>query len=169
MAMENGIMPVMDYGDNNQSWMWIIILFALMGWGRGGYGYGDQGCVTPTQLQEGFNNNEVINKLNGLENGLCDGFYAMNTGMLNGFASTREAVGQVRFDTQLQTQQIMKNDCENTQKILDALNINRVQELQNRVNQLELQNAMSGVIRYPNATTYTAGFSPCFNQGGCDC
>lgn len=164
---ENGIMPVMDYSGNNGNWMWIFILFALMGWGRNGYG--DQGCVTPTQLQEGFNNNEVINKLNGLENGLCDGFYAMNTGMLNGFAQTKEAVGQVRFDTQLQTQQIMKNDCENTQKILDALNTSRVQDLQNRVNQLELQNAMCGVVRYPNATTYTAGYSPCFNQGGCDC
>lgn len=163
MGMDNGIMPVMDYGDNNNNWWWIIILFALMGWDRNG-----QGCVTPAQMQNGFDTSEILGKLNGLQNGMCDGFYAMNTGLLNGFAQTREAIGQVRFDTQLQTQQIIKNDCENTQKILDALSSNRISELQNRVNQLELSNAMCGVIKYPNATTYTAGFSPCFNQG-CDC
>ena len=165
MGMESGIMPVMDYGDNNQNWLWIIVLFSLMGWNRNGYGE----AVTPTQMQNGFDTAEILGKLNGLENGLCDGFYAMNTGLLNGFSQVKEAVGQVRFDTQLQTQQIMKNDCENTQKILDALNTSRVQDLQNRVNQLELQNAMCGVVRYPNATTYTAGYSPCFNQGGCGC
>lgn len=168
MAMENGIMPVMDYGDNNQNWLWIIVLFALMGWNRNGYGCGEQ-PVTQVQMQNGFDTAEILGKLNGLENGLCDGFYAMNTGLLNGFSQTKEAIGQVRFDTQLQTQQIMKNDCDNTQKILDAISGNRIAEMQNRINQLELQSALCGVIRYPNATTYTAGYSPCFNQGcGCE-
>lgn len=170
MAMENGIMPVMDYSDNNGNWMWILILFALMGWNRNGYG---DGCVTPTQMQNGFDTAEILGKLDRLDNvvtsGLCDGFYSTNMNMSNGFASVKEAVGQVRFDTQLQTQQIIKNDCENTQKILDRLSEDRFAQMQNRINQLELQNAMCGVIRYPNATTYTAGYSPCFNSQGCDC
>ena len=170
MAMENGIMPVMDYSDNNNNWVWMFMLFALFGWGRNGYG---EQPVTPTQMQNGFDTAEILGKLDRLDNtvtsGLCDGFYSTNMGMANGFASTKEAIGQVRFDTQLQTQQIIKNDCENTQKILDKLSENRLSEMQNRINQLELQNAMCGVIRYPNATTYTAGFSPCFNQGcGCE-
>lgn len=167
MAMENGIMPVMDYSDNNGNWMWILILFALMGWNR------NEQPVTPTQMQSGFDTAEILGKLDRLDNtvtsGLCDGFYTTNMNMANNFAQTREAIGQVRFDTQLQTQQIMKNDCENTQKILDRLSEDRFAQMQNRINQLELQNAMCGVIRYPNATTYTAGFSPCFNQGcGCE-
>lgn len=163
MAMENGIMPVMDYSDNNGNWMWIFILFALMGWNRN-----DQ-CVSPTQMQNGFDTAEILGKLNGLENGLCDGFYSTNMNMSNGFASVREAVGQVRFDTQLQTQQIMKNDCENTQRILDAISGNRIADLENEVQNLRLQAQLGNVIRYPSATTYTAGFSPCFNQGcGCE-
>lgn len=32
--------------------------------------------------------------------------------------------------------------------------------MQARVNQLEMQNAMCGVVRYPNATTYNAGPGP---------
>lgn len=172
MAIDNGIMPVMDYSDNNNNWVWIFMIFALMGWGRGGYGYGE-GCVTPVQMQEGFNNAEVVNKLDRLDNvitnGLSDLGYTTNLNIANGFASTKEAIGQVRFDTQLQTQQIMKNDCENTQKILDKLSESRISEMQNRINQLELQASLGNVVRYPSATTYTAGFSPCFNQGcGCD-
>lgn len=177
MAMESGIMPVMDvnrgYDDyNGGNWWWIIVIFALLGFGRNG-----EGCVTPTQMQQGFDTNEIISKLNGLENGICDGFYAMNTGLLNGFAQTKDAIGQVRFDTQVQTGEINRgidsikyDNAMQTQTILEAINKNKVEEMQNRINQLELQSALCGVIRYPNATTYTAGFNPYFNSGcGCGC
>jgi hypothetical protein len=32
----------------------------------------------------------------------------------------------------------------------------------------QLNQALCGVVRYPNATTYSAGFSPYFNTG-CGC
>lgn len=41
-------------------------------------------------------------------------------------------------------------------------------EMQNQINQLQLQSAMCGVVRYPNATTYNAGYNPYFN-GNCGC
>lgn len=69
------------FGDG-EGWWVLIILFALFGgWGRngglfgggnGGYS-GECGCGTPAtcgDLQAGFNNQAVTNKLNGLENGL---------------------------------------------------------------------------------------------------
>ena len=34
----------------------------------------------------------IERKLDNVNNGLCDGFYAMNTGMLNGFAGVTQAV-----------------------------------------------------------------------------
>lgn len=52
------------------------------------------------------------------------------------------------------------------QKILDALSANKIDEMQNRINQLELQNALAGVVRYPNGYTYTAGTNPFC---GCNC
>ena len=38
-----------------------------------------------------------------------------------------------------------------------------------RIQQLELQAALCGVVRYPNATTYTAGANPFFGGCGCGC
>lgn len=99
MAMENsGIVPVMDmnrgYDYDNNNWWWIIIIFALLGWG----GRGEQGCVTPTQLQNGFDTTQIMGKLDGLQQsvtaGLCDGFYAQNTNVLNGFASAQNTMAQ---------------------------------------------------------------------------
>lgn len=46
------------------------------------------------------------------------------------------------------------------QKVLDAISANKIDEMQNRINQLELQNALQGVVRYPNGYTYTAGTNP---------
>lgn len=99
MAMEtNGIMPVMDvnrgYDDyGNGGWWWIFIIFALLGWNRN-----EQGYVTPTQLQQGFDNSNVQNKLGTLQqtitSGLCDGFYAQNTNTLNGFAAAQNTMAQ---------------------------------------------------------------------------
>jgi hypothetical protein len=53
------------------------------------------------------------------------------------------------------------------QKILDALSENKIEAMQNRINQLELQNALAGVVRYPNGFVYSAGNSP-FCSCGCN-
>lgn len=63
---------------NNDGWWVLIILFALFGWGRNGFGGNgasgcgcDGACATVGDVQRGFDNQGVTNKLNGLENGLC--------------------------------------------------------------------------------------------------
>ena len=66
------------------------------------------------------------------------------------------------------TAAINANTTEQTQKILDAINTNRMADMQNQINQLQLQSALCGVVRYPNATTYTAGFGPFYNQPCCN-
>lgn len=52
------------------------------------------------------------------------------------------------------------------QKILDAIMGNKMEAMQNRINQLELQNQLQGVIRYPQGWTYNAGANPFC---GCGC
>ena len=67
-------------------WMWIIVLFLFMFGGFGGNGWGGRGNgLTQVEMQQGFDTAEITRKLDGLANGLCDGFYAQNTTMLNGF------------------------------------------------------------------------------------
>ena len=76
---------------------WLIILFlifAIFGWGGNGWGGngngGGSGVVDGYVLTSDFAN--IERKLDGVNNGICDGFYAMNTGMLNGFAGVTQAV-----------------------------------------------------------------------------
>lgn len=54
------------------------------------------------------------------------------------------------------------------QRLTSKLDQNKIEQLQAQVSQLQLQNAMSGVLRFPNQWTYGAGyFPPVF--GGCNC
>lgn len=84
------------WGDGNGWWI-LIILFALFGgFGNNGYGAGNAGYVataaTQADIQRGFDTSAVITKLDGLSNGLCDGFYAMNTSVLTGVNSIQNAI-----------------------------------------------------------------------------
>ena len=79
----------------------------------------------------------------------------------------QETAAQNRYDALKNTNDINAVTIGQTQKILDALAQNKIEALQGRVNQLELQNAVSGVVRYPNSMAYNAGPSPFCNCGGC--
>ena len=71
------------FGDD---YWWIILLF-LFGFGNNGWGNGNGGgATTREEIAYGFDMNGIENGIRGIQQGLCDGFYAMNTGMLNGFS-----------------------------------------------------------------------------------
>lgn len=88
------VAPANNYGGGmgmwGQNWIWIIVLF-LFGWCRNGFGgNGNNGVMDGYVLTSDFAN--IERKLDAVNNGICDGFYAMNTGMLNGFAGVTQAV-----------------------------------------------------------------------------
>ena len=83
-------------------------------------------------------------------------------------AGINAGIAQNRYEGAMNTAAINANTTAQTQKILDAITANRMEELQNRVNQLELQNATANVLRYPTAWTYNAGMSP-FCSSSCGC
>ena len=110
-------MPVMPattggYGNGgwgDGGWLWIIVVFALLfGWGNGGWGggFGNNGggyvatAATQADIQRGFDNSAVISKLDGITNGLCDGFYAQNTALMNGFHGVDNAICNLGYQTQ---------------------------------------------------------------------
>ena len=97
------------------SWFWIVVLFLFMfGFGRNGmWGNDNNGALTRAEMTDGFNNQSVLNKLNGLENGLCDGFYAQNTTMLQGFSGLGNQIMQNQF--------AMKECCCETNRNIDAV------------------------------------------------
>ena len=97
------------------SWFWIVVLFLFMfGFGRNGWGNdANNGALTRAEMTDGFNNQSVLNKLNGIENGLCDGFYAQNTTMLQGFSGIGNQIMQNQF--------AMKECCCETNRNIDAV------------------------------------------------
>lgn len=88
-------------GGNNGGWgdgcgWWTIILFALIfGWGRGGYGFGGFGGGNGGGVSDGYVLASDMSRIQStLMSGLCDGFYAQNTNMLNGFAGVQSTLCQ---------------------------------------------------------------------------
>lgn len=77
------------------------------------------------------------------------------------------AVDGVNYNGAINTAAINANTTAQIQSIKDLLNAQRDQEQQARIQSLELQQAMSGVLRFPNSWAYGAGpFPPIF---GCGC
>ena len=97
------------------SWFWIVVLFLFMfGFGRNGWGNdANNGALTRAEMTDGFNNQSILNKLNGIENGLCDGFYAHNNAMLQGFSTMGNQIMQNQF--------AMKECCCETNRNIDAV------------------------------------------------
>lgn len=96
--------------DNGAWWIIILFLFCFNGgmWGNGfGRGMGGQGAGSPAfqgtttreEIAYGFDMNGLQNSVRGVQQGLCDGLYAMNTGMLNGFAGVNNAVCSLGYQT----------------------------------------------------------------------
>lgn len=159
------------FGDGTGAW-WIIIflIFAFLGWGNGGFGNRGNGsfgsgaidnyvlasdfATLQRQIDSGFDRNgQAINQVN---NGLCDGFYAMNTGMLNGFsgiqntlcqgfAGVNNAMTQNRYETRLGVQNLssqlancccdvktqIADCCCTTQRGIDGVNYNMAMNTNN--------------------------------------
>lgn len=81
------------WGGDNAWWIILLFLFAGGGWGNGGWGGGGN-AGTSREISYGFDMNNLENGIRGLEHGLCDGFYEINTGLLTGFGNTNMAAMQ---------------------------------------------------------------------------
>lgn len=75
-----------------------IIILAMFaggdGFGNGGGLFGNRsgGSGVAGEVQRGFDTSAIINKLDGINSGLCDGFYAVNNSMLQGFHGVDNAI-----------------------------------------------------------------------------
>ena len=94
-------------------------------------------------------------------------------GQANLLAHQNECLGglsrqlmQNNYDAALRDAATNANIVAQAQEIKDLFQANKLEAMQNRINQLELQNALQGVVRYPNGWTYNAGNSPFC--GGCN-
>ena len=154
---------------------WAIIIFAIIfgwnGFGNNGWGgnVGSAGATaaayTDSAIQRGFDTQSILGKLDGITNGICDGFYAVNNSMLTGFNGINTNVMQTGFGIQqainadtvanmqntnaLQSQ--LANCCCETREAIQGVNYNMAQ------NTCALQNTMNNntrdIIESQNAGT----------------
>ena len=142
--------------------IWAIIVFAMIfGWGGFGNGWGNggnggatpfaAGALTQADLQRGFDTQAIVGKLDGITNGICDGFYAANNNMLTGFNGINTNIMQTGYGIQqainadtianmqntnaLQSQ--IANCCCETREAIQGVNYNMAQ------NTCALQNTMN--------------------------
>ena len=80
--------------------------------------------------------------------------------------NTQQLIQQMNYEAAMRDANTNANINAMGQKIADLIVGNRMEDMQNRINQLELQNQLNGVVRYPNGWTYNAGNSPFCN--GCN-
>lgn len=134
MLTSNSMSPadlaaVTGNNNNNDGWggsaWWIIILFlfAFCGWGGNGFGNGGASgaadnyvlasdfATLQRQIDSGVSSLE--RKGDSIQAGLCDGFYAMNTSLLNGFSGIGNTVMTNGYETRNAIQQAQIAEMQN--------------------------------------------------------
>lgn len=159
------------FGNDSGAW-WIIIflIFATMGWGnRGfggnnggndgwggfnGYGFGFNPCCAPATQQgvnDAFNFSQLDNGVRGIQNGLCDGFYAINSSIAGLGSSLLQCCCEVKGAI-----------AENGYQTRDAINMN------SNAIQASLCNGFNGVNQGLNDLGYRIQDCCCTTQRSID-
>lgn len=147
------------------SWLAILFLFALFGWGRGGAGgFGGGGgcypsCASQADVRAAVDQQTLISKLDQQTYGLADSTYALNNTIVNGFhgvdrccCETQRLIERGFADTNYNlatqfcetrnaihnsTRDIVDNQNCNTRAILDFLVQDKLATKDARIAQLE--------------------------------
>lgn len=147
--------------------VWFLALLFLFGGGFGGYGARNQAATTD-ELSAGFNFSGINNKLNDI-----------TAAISTEGRTTDNAICQLGYRTLEQTSALsaqMASCCCDLKTAIHAegeatrsmIQQNKIESLQAQINQLNLQTAMCGVVRYPTAATYAVP-GGCFGYNTCGC
>jgi len=187
------VMPMGDgaFGGST-ALIWIFALLILAGGGFGGGLFGGNGNTNAlsADMQRGFDNQNTMAQtrdiLSAVTNGTAQTIAAStanatnaisaikdgNASLIREFGNVENALGALSGE--------MQNCCCNTlraidgvnynttvqiQKVLDAIAGNRMADMQNQINALQLQAATSNVLRFPTAWTYAGGVFPPVQSG----
>ena len=90
------------FGGGWGSWIWVILLLAVLGggWGGGFGGFGGyggaglQGMVTRADINEGFALNNITGGITAIQQGICDSTYALTNAINGGFSASQMGMMQ---------------------------------------------------------------------------
>ena len=166
------------FGGMGDGWLGLILFAMIFGWGRGGFGGGGfgggGGCGCEAAVSSGFALNGLENGIRGIQQGLCDGFYAVNTGLLTGFngiqsqlaqccCETQRGIDSVKYDMATGlcglgntingvARDIIENQNAGVRSILDFLTQDKISSLQAENQALKFQASQSAQNAFITAT-----------------
>lgn len=190
--MDNGIMPTYNVGgDSFGGGLWLFAILALMWGGSGFFGGNNLGYrpATAEDVNNGFNFNDLQNQnrdiIGAITSGTAQSVAATNQVYHDTVAAFNDkyselqrdiaglAVGQANLlakqnecccSTLRAIDGVNYNTTVQVQKILDAMAASKIEALQAKVNSLELNQALTGVVRYPLNATFA--YNPIFTTSG---
>lgn len=159
----------------------LVILFFLMSGGFGGFG--NNQVATSNELQRGFDNQnsmanqrEILGATNQVYHDLVayvgDKYAELDRDVLGIGNSIQQVISNQNeccCNTLRAIDSVKYDNLQNTNKILEAMAQNKIEALQGKVAELQLAQATSNVVRYPNQWSWNAGPSPFCNCNGCGC
>ena len=182
------VMPMGNDAFGGNSFIWIFGLLILLGMFNGnGFGFGGNNGVNTlnADMQRGFDNQNLQAQtrdiLGAVTSGTAQTIAAStqnaanaitaikdgNASLIREFGNVENALGMLSGEMQSCCCNTLRaidgvnyNTTVQIQKVLDAISGNRIADLQQQVNALQLQAATSNVLRFPNAWTYAGGVFP---------
>lgn len=178
-------------GGNGGMYVFALLILLMMGNNGGLFGGNRDRSATVGDIQRSQDFEAIERQMNegvqATRQGVYDTTSAIKDGNYNilgelrdiqqatnlGFAESAKCccdlqrnIDSVRFDMANYSAAIQANSTANTQKILDAMCTNRMSDMQNQINQLQLNQALCGV---PKMSPYGYGMYPTWpqNPGGC--
>ena len=191
--MDTGITPVMNMGGNDgfgNGGIWLFGLLILLALFNGGFGGNNNANAIQADVQRGFDAQNLQAQtrdiMGAVTSGTAQTIAASTANASNAINAIKDGNANIirefgNVETALTALAGKQQECccstlraidaatfasaQNTQKILDALSANRIAELEGKINALQLQAAVAGVVRYPTTFAYDAGTNP-FCSGG---
>lgn len=137
------------------SWVLIILFAMIFGFNGNGFGGANGGYdrfATAASQQEilfGQQFQNLDNKMDRLGNGIADSTFALNNTMNAEFRGMQREF--------CDTQRAIHAEGEATRAMLQQ---NKIESLQAQINNLQMQNAMAGVVRYPMSSSWAMNGNP---------
>ena len=139
--------------------MWVFFLFFLLAWGGNGFfgNRGNESLATSADVQRGFDTNTVVNKLDGIANGICDSTYALNNSITSNANSISMGINNLAHEvesccctTNRNIDSVRYENAKNTCDIVNAIHAdgeatrslitqNTIQELRDNLQAAQLQ------------------------------
>lgn len=206
-GINNGVGDGFGFG-NGGGWIVFLIIAMMFGWGGNGFNRNNMNSgellADQFSLQDLKNGQRQIDSgIRGLERGICDSSYALNTS-IQGLGSqmaqccceTNRNIDSVRYDMSngfcdvktagnLNTRDIIASQERGTQRIIDMMTANQMQDLRDKNQALMLSAALQQqtqnitnitnprvIPSYPVCSPYEAlynGNYGRFNNCGCGC